>query len=128
LAGRIEVEPAEDCARQALALAEALGMRPLLGHCQLGLGALYTMIGRREPAQAELTTARALFRALEITFWLPEAEATLAQMEGENGLFGNGVRASNTAALVSKMKGILLANSEAPTCRLTHDPSEGPEA
>jgi hypothetical protein len=23
---------------------------------------------------------------------------------------------------------ILLANSEAPTCRLTHDPSEGPEA
>jgi hypothetical protein len=82
LAGHIEVEPAEDCSRQAMALAEALGMRPLLGHRKLGLGALHTKIGRREPAQAELTTAMALFHALEVTFWLPEAEATLAQMEG----------------------------------------------
>ncbi len=65
-----------------MALAEALGMRPLLGHGKLGLGALHTKIGRREPAQAERTTAMALFRALEMTFWLPEAEAMLAQMEG----------------------------------------------
>lgn len=65
-----------------MALAEALGMRPLLGHCKLGLGTLYTKIGRREQAQAELTTAMALFCAMEMTFWLPEAEATLAQVEG----------------------------------------------
>ena len=45
--------------------------------------------------------------------------------------------ACNTLAIVSvrmlcvpeyRNEGILLANSEAPTCRLTHDPSEGPEA
>jgi hypothetical protein len=30
--------------------------------------------------------------------------------------------------IVSQNELILLANSEAPKCRLTHDPSEGPEA
>ena len=54
----------------------------LLGHGHLGLGALYPKIGRREQAQAERTTVMALFRAMEMPFWLSEAEATLAQMEG----------------------------------------------
>ena len=36
-----EVEPAEAHYRQALALAEELGMRPLQAHCHLGLGTLY---------------------------------------------------------------------------------------
>src|SRR5262249_2751475 len=35
-----EVEPAANHYRQALALAEALGMRPLQAHCHLGLGTL----------------------------------------------------------------------------------------
>ena len=82
VAGRIEVEPAEDGSRQAMALAEALGMRPLRGHGHLGIGTLYTKIGWHEQAQAERTTVMALFRAMEMTFWLSEAEATLAQMAG----------------------------------------------
>ena len=36
-----EVEQAEAHYRQALALAEELGMRPLQAHCHLGLGTLY---------------------------------------------------------------------------------------
>jgi tetratricopeptide (TPR) repeat protein len=36
--------------RQALALAEALGMRPLQAHCHRGLGTLYTKIDQREQA------------------------------------------------------------------------------
>src|SRR5262245_56197118 len=37
-----EVDPAEASYRQALALAEVLGMRPLQAHCHLSLGTLCT--------------------------------------------------------------------------------------
>jgi len=68
--------------RQALALADELGMRPLVVHCHRGLGILYARIGRREQARSALATAIGLYRAMEMTFWLPEAEAALAQVEG----------------------------------------------
>ncbi len=71
-------QQAEAHYRQALALAEELGMRPLLAHCHLGLGTLYAKIGRREQARAELSTAIELYRAMDMTFWLPQAEAALA--------------------------------------------------
>jgi tetratricopeptide (TPR) repeat protein len=74
------VEPAENCYRQALALAEALGMRPLQAHCHLGLGTLYARTGRPEQARLALSTAIALYRAMEMTFWLPQAESALAQV------------------------------------------------
>jgi tetratricopeptide (TPR) repeat protein len=77
-----ERDQAEAHYRQALTLAEELGMRPLQAHCHLGLGILYAKIGQREPARAELSAAIDLYRAMEITFWLPQAEATLAEMEG----------------------------------------------
>jgi tetratricopeptide (TPR) repeat protein len=75
-----EVEPAEVSYRQALALADELGMRPLQAHCHLGLGTLYAKIGRVEQARTELSAAIALYRAMEMTFWLPQAEAALAQV------------------------------------------------
>jgi tetratricopeptide (TPR) repeat protein len=65
---------------QALALAEELGMRPLQAHCHLGLGTLYLKTDRPEQARAELTTAIDLYRAMDMTFWLPQAEAALAQV------------------------------------------------
>src|SRR5262249_49841357 len=65
---------------QALALAEELGMRPLIAHCQLGLGTLYCQMGRLEKARATLSTAIALYGAMDMTFWLPQAEAALAQV------------------------------------------------
>jgi tetratricopeptide (TPR) repeat protein len=68
--------------RQALVLADELGMRPLQAHCHLGLGTLYAKIGRREQARAELSTAIGLYRAMDMIFWLPQAEAVLAQVEG----------------------------------------------
>jgi tetratricopeptide (TPR) repeat protein len=76
-----EVEPAEDHYRQALALAEELGMRPLQAHCRLGLGTLYAKIGRPEQAHAELSAAIELYRSMEMTLWLPQADAALAQVE-----------------------------------------------
>jgi tetratricopeptide (TPR) repeat protein len=66
-----EAEQAETHYRQALTLAEELGMRPLQAHCHAGLGRLYAKIGRPEPACAELSTAIDLYRAMDMTFWLP---------------------------------------------------------
>jgi tetratricopeptide (TPR) repeat protein len=64
--------------QQALALTDELGMRPLMAHCHLGLGILYSRIGRREQARAALSTALTLLRSMGMTFWLPQAEAALA--------------------------------------------------
>jgi tetratricopeptide (TPR) repeat protein len=75
----LEHELAEAAYREALALADALGMRPLQAHCYRGLGTLYATVGQREQARAALTTALALYRAMDMTFWLPQAEAALAQ-------------------------------------------------
>ena len=57
-------------------------MRPLQAHCHLGLGTLYTQIGQREQARAALTTAIDLYRAMAMTFWLPQVEAALTQASG----------------------------------------------
>jgi len=67
--------------QQALALADELGMRPLQAHCRLGLGTLYAKIEQREQARAELSTAVELYRTMDMTFWLPQAEAALVQVE-----------------------------------------------
>jgi class 3 adenylate cyclase/tetratricopeptide (TPR) repeat protein len=77
-----EIEPAAQHYRQALALAEALGMRPLVAHCHLGLGTLHSRIGRTDQARTDLAAAIALYRTMDMTFWLPQAEAALAQVEG----------------------------------------------
>jgi tetratricopeptide (TPR) repeat protein len=73
-----EVEPATGHYRQALDLAEELGMRPLQAHCHRGLGMLYGTLGRQEPARREISTAIAMYRTMAMTFWLPQAEAALA--------------------------------------------------
>jgi tetratricopeptide (TPR) repeat protein len=77
-----DVDQAETHYQQALALAEELGMRPLMAHCHHGLGRLYGQTGCAERARAALTTAINLYRAMDMTFWLPQAEAALAQVEG----------------------------------------------
>jgi class 3 adenylate cyclase/tetratricopeptide (TPR) repeat protein len=71
---------AETHYRQALILAEELGMRPLAAHCHLGLGTLYQRVGRDEEARAELETAAEMYRAMEMTVWLKKAESALAQV------------------------------------------------
>ncbi len=57
-------------------------MRPLVAHCHRDLGTLYARIGRREQARTALATAIDLYRAMDMTFWLPQAEAALAQTGG----------------------------------------------
>jgi tetratricopeptide (TPR) repeat protein len=76
-----DVAQAEASYQQALTLAKGLGMRPLQAHCHRGLGTLYGMTGQREQARTALSTASEMYRDMEMTFWLPETEAALAQMD-----------------------------------------------
>ena len=77
----LESARAEANYQQALALAVELGMRPLQAHCHHALGTLYAATGQAEQARVELSTAMEMYRAMEMTFWLPETEAALAQVE-----------------------------------------------
>jgi hypothetical protein len=64
-----------------MAKSQELGMRALQAHCHRGLGTLYANVGHREQAHAELSAAIDLYRTMEMPFWLPQAEAALAQVE-----------------------------------------------
>jgi tetratricopeptide (TPR) repeat protein len=77
-----DAEAAAAAYGQAMTLADELGMRPLAAHCHLGLGTLYARTGRLEQARAELSAATALYRAMDMTFWLSRAEAALTQVGG----------------------------------------------
>src|SRR5262249_40403883 len=77
-----DVEQAEAYCHQALALADELGMRPLVAHCHLGLGTLYQRVGRDQQAQSELAIAREMYRAMEMPLWLERAEAALTTGSG----------------------------------------------
>ncbi len=69
--------------RDALALAEELGMRPLVAHCHLGLGKLYRRTSTRERAQEHLTTATTMYREMDMRFWLEHAETEPTPMARE---------------------------------------------
>lgn len=60
-----------------MALATELGMRPLVPHCNLGLGRLYSSTGWREQAREHLTTATTLYREMAMTYWLEKAEVEM---------------------------------------------------
>ncbi len=76
----LDLAKAEDHYRQALALAEALGMRPLIAHCHVGLEKLYRRSGNNEKAKAHLTNGVAMMREMEMRLWLEKAEAELKEL------------------------------------------------
>jgi tetratricopeptide (TPR) repeat protein len=63
--------------QQALALVEALGMHPLCASCHLSLGLFYCQQAWPDPSRIALSTAVAMFRAMEMRLWLSQAEAAL---------------------------------------------------
>ncbi|HYB71460.1 MAG TPA: tetratricopeptide repeat protein, partial [Candidatus Bathyarchaeia archaeon] len=70
-------EEAESLYRQALALAEDLGMRPLGAHCRWQLARVLARTGRIDEGTAALSAAVAAFRALDSPYWVIRAEADL---------------------------------------------------
>jgi tetratricopeptide (TPR) repeat protein len=77
---RFDAESGEAHYRQALALAEPRGMRPLVAHCHLGLGKLYMHTDKREQAREQLTTAARMYREMDMRFWLEQADAELREL------------------------------------------------
>jgi hypothetical protein len=55
--------------------------RPCADHCHRGLGTLYAAAGQWEQARTEVSTAIAMYQSMDMTFWLPETEAALAQVD-----------------------------------------------
>jgi tetratricopeptide (TPR) repeat protein len=80
VASTVSAEDAEGYYREALALAEPRGMRPLIAHCHLGLGKLYRRTGQREQAQEHLATATTMYREMDMRFWLEQAEAEMGEL------------------------------------------------
>ena len=74
---RLDAERAETHYREALALADPRGMRPLVAHCCLGLGRLYGRTGAAAMAREQLTRAAAMYREMGMRFWLEQAEGEL---------------------------------------------------
>jgi hypothetical protein len=50
-------------------------MRPLVAHCHLGLGKLYRRTGDHAKAHEHLMTASAMYREMDLGFYLALAEA-----------------------------------------------------
>ena len=60
-----------------MALAEPRSMRPLVAHCHLGLGKLYRRTGKGEQAREHFTTATTMYRAMDMRFYLEQAETEM---------------------------------------------------
>ena len=68
---------AETHYRDAISLAEELGMRPLQARCLLGLGRFQGRHGARQAAAGTLTTAVGLLREMDLGIWRHEGETAL---------------------------------------------------
>ncbi len=69
-----QADLAEDYYRQALTLADELGMRPLVAHCQRGLGRLYERKGELRTAEEHVAIATEMYEAMDMGFWLEEVK------------------------------------------------------
>jgi class 3 adenylate cyclase/tetratricopeptide (TPR) repeat protein len=76
---RRDLEQADGHYHAALAVAERLGMRPLVAHCHLGLGKLYRRIGNPDQAKEHLSTATTMYREMDMRFWLEKAETEMRE-------------------------------------------------
>jgi class 3 adenylate cyclase/tetratricopeptide (TPR) repeat protein len=77
-AGR--VEEAMQWYQRAFQQASNFSMRPLFAHCHKGLGQLHLKTGHSEEARSELAAAIELYRSMDMSFWLPQVESSLAEM------------------------------------------------
>jgi hypothetical protein len=58
-------------------LVEELGMRPLIAHCHASLGTLYRRSGAPERSQEHFAATKTMYRDMDMTSWLEQAEAEL---------------------------------------------------
>ena len=65
--------------REALGLAEARNMRPLVAHCHFGLGKLCRRTDDDVKAREHLATAVTMYREMGMHFWLAQVEVALKE-------------------------------------------------
>ena len=68
---------AEASYREALTLAQELGMRPLQAHSHLGLGQIHIQGKNARVARSEILAASELYRAMAMPFWVAKADLAL---------------------------------------------------
>jgi tetratricopeptide (TPR) repeat protein len=66
--------------REAMEIAERLGVRPLVARCLLGLGALARQTGNGRSAEERLTLATTMLQDMGMPLWLGEARRELAAL------------------------------------------------
>jgi hypothetical protein len=71
------VSQAEESYREASILAYELGMRPLQAHCYLALGQIHAQSKNTRMAQSEISTARELYRAMQMSYWVNKSAFAL---------------------------------------------------
>ena len=77
---RFDSDAGEARYRQALALAKPRHMRPLIAHCHLGFGRLYRRTAQPREAREHLTAAVSMYREMDMSFWLQEAESQVRDL------------------------------------------------
>jgi DNA-binding SARP family transcriptional activator/class 3 adenylate cyclase len=77
--GQFDAGRGEVYYRRALAVAEQRGMRPLVAHCNFGLGRLYRRTGKADQARHHLAAATTTYRETGMTYWLAQAEAEMRE-------------------------------------------------
>jgi class 3 adenylate cyclase/tetratricopeptide (TPR) repeat protein len=75
-------EPGEAaaCYQRSLAVAEELGMRPLVARTHMGLGRLHRQAGERQQAEEHLACAISLLSDLDMRYWFKRAAAELLEL------------------------------------------------
>jgi len=65
---------------EAIALAETLGLRPLLAHCRHGLGILCRSGGRLPEAREHLSAAATMFGEMDMRYWMAQSETAITEL------------------------------------------------
>jgi tetratricopeptide (TPR) repeat protein len=76
----LDEKRAEELYASSLALANELGMRPLVAHCHLGIGQLLGRTGGRDLARTHLSAAVASYKEMGLTYWLKRATAETTRL------------------------------------------------
>ena len=71
---RLDLENATSHFRQAQALAQTHGMRPLIAHCHFGFGKLYRRTGNVKQAGENIAAATAMYSEMGMSFWMEQAK------------------------------------------------------
>jgi class 3 adenylate cyclase/tetratricopeptide (TPR) repeat protein len=75
-----DIEQVEARYREALMLAEDMGMRPLQAHCHRGLAKVHAAAGAHDRARAEFNAALELYRTMAMISWQTRTEKSLSQI------------------------------------------------